>query len=40
MSNGLKIMVLTNHQQIIVIEAHNFLFTQSILDAFVDAQIK
>jgi hypothetical protein len=40
MSNGLKIMILTNYQQFIVIEAHNFLFGQSVIDAFADNQIK
>jgi hypothetical protein len=40
MSNGLKIMILTNYQQILVIEAHNFLFGQSVLEAFADAQVK
>lgn len=32
MSNGLKIMILTNYEQIIVIEANNLLFSQSIRD--------
>lgn len=31
-SNGLKIMLLTNCEQIIFIEAHNFLFAQGIHD--------
>lgn len=40
MSNGLKIMILTNYQQVIIIEAHNFQFSQGIVDAFVVAQLE
>jgi hypothetical protein len=39
MSNGLKIMILTNYDQIIFIEAHNFLFSQNIHDILAAAQI-
>lgn len=31
-SNGLKIMILTNYEQVIFIEGHNFLFSQNIPD--------
>ena len=34
MSNGLKLMILTNHSHIMVIEAHNFLFSQQISELF------
>ena len=34
MSNGLKLMILTSHFHIIVIEAHNFLFSQQISELF------
>ena len=30
MSNGLKLMILTTDEQVIVIEAHNFLFGQDL----------
>ena len=39
MSNGLKIMILTNYEQIIFIEAHNFLFSQNIPDILASTQI-
>lgn len=34
MSNGLKLMILTSHSHIMVIEAHNFLFSQQISEFF------
>ena len=38
-SNGLKIMILTNYEQVIFIEGHNFLFSQSIPDVLTSSNL-
>jgi len=38
MSNGLKIIILTNLNQVIVIDSHNYLFSQKIENMILNSQ--